>query len=134
VALACAQHYIDMKGVVEPIEKVYSRSNSKRMTNDGTDTTATLMVHRLPLGTQSNHVAEMFLSFTHITPKNVPDIEFSGGKQGKCLVEFKTAEHAELAYNCLVGKEGEDKTGKKQKRLGMKNGGYVCVRKMRAEK
>ncbi|KAL3761042.1 hypothetical protein ACHAWU_005179 [Discostella pseudostelligera] len=132
VALACAQHYLDKKGVVEPIEKVYSRSNSKRM-NDGPGTTATLMVHRLPMGTQSNHIAEMFVAFTYITPKHVPEIEFSG-KQGKCFVEFLTPEHAELAYNSLVGKEGEDKTGKKQKRVGMKSGGYVCVRKMRAEK
>lgn len=137
VALACAQHYLDKKGVVDSIEKVYTRSNSKRMNIDGTDTTttaATLMVHRLPIGTQSNHIAEMFVAFTYITPKHVPEIEFSGGKQGKCFVEFMTAEHAELAYNSLTGKEGEDKTGKKQKRVGMKSGGYVCVRKMRAEK
>eukprot|EP00970_Alexandrium_tamarense_P019393 scaffold13989_cov283-Alexandrium_tamarense.AAC.1 len=72
----------------------------------------------------------MFLAYTCIKPKNVPEITFSG-QHGKCHVEFTSKDHAELAYASLNGEEREDKTGKKQKRVGLKNGSYVCVRKMK---
>ena len=71
----------------------------------------------------------MFMAYAYVKPKNVPEIQFSG-TDGKCNVEFSSKEHAELAYMSLVGDEREDKTGKKQKRVGLKGSGYVCVRKM----
>jgi len=131
VAYECAQHYITNNGKVDPIEKVYSRSNSRKSL-DSTDT-AMLLVHRLPTTTLSQHITEMFIAYTYIKPKVVPDIIFSG-TYGKCHVEFTSREHAELAYNSLVGDEREDKTGKKQKRVSLKGGGYVCVRKMKKGK
>jgi RNA exonuclease 1 len=130
VALQCAEHYRSRGGKVEPVEKVFVRK--ARSNNDAADTTM-LLVHRLPTTTQPNHLVEMFLAYTAIKPKNVPDIMFSGS-HGKCNVEFTTKEHAELAYNSLVGEEREDKTGKKQKRVSLKGGGYVCVRKMKKTK
>ncbi|KAL7540763.1 hypothetical protein ACHAXR_010361 [Thalassiosira sp. AJA248-18] len=137
VALECAQNYVDRNGIVEPIVKVYSRSSSRgRMMNNNLDAndTSTLLVHRLPPSTLPQHIVEMFLAYTCIKPKNVPsEITFSGN-HGKCHVEFTTREHAELAYSCLVGEEREDKSGKKQKRVGLKGGGYVCVRKMKKGK
>jgi hypothetical protein len=131
VALACAEHYISKNGEVDPIEKVFSRSHSR----DGKERlksadTSMLLVHRLPQGSQPGHIMDMLLAFTHVKPKNVEKIIFSG-KHGKCNVEFTTKEHAELAYLTLSGEEHEDKTGKKQKRVKMKNGDYVCVRKMK---
>lgn len=131
VALSCAKHYVDSGGKVSAIEKVYSRSSS-RSRLDAADTTM-LLVHRLPTSTQPNHISEMFIAYTNIKPKSVPEITFSG-VHGKCNVEFTTKEHAELAYATLVGEEREDKTGKKQKRVGLKGGGYVCVRKMKKGK
>jgi len=131
VALACARHYVDNEGKVDPVDKVYSRSSS-RVRTDAADT-AMLLVHRLPNTTLPQHISEMFLAYTHIKPKKVPEIAFSGS-QGKCHVEFSSKEHAELAYATLVGDEREDKTGKKQKRVGLKGGGYVCVRKMKKSK
>jgi len=132
VALACAEHYVSKNGNVEPIEKVFSRSHSRV---DGRDRlksadTSMLLVHRLPQGSQPSHIMDMLLAFTFVKPKNVAEIIFSG-KHGKCHVEFSTKEHAELAYLTLSGDEHEDKTGKKQKRVKMKNGDYVCVRKMK---
>jgi RNA exonuclease 1 len=126
VALDCAEHYRSKGGNVAPVEKVFTR---KRMSTDPADTTM-LLVHRLPATTQPNHLVEMFLAYTNIKPKNVPDILFSGS-HGKCNVEFTTKEHAELAYNTLAGEERKDKTGKEQKRVSLKGGGYVCVRKMK---
>lgn len=127
-ALECAEHYRVKGGKVEPVEKVFIR---KTRSTDAADTTM-LLVHRLPTTTQPSHLVEMFLAYTSIKPKNVPDIMFSGS-HGKCNVEFTTKEHADLAYDTLAGEEREDKTGKKQKRVSLKGGGYVCVRKMKKE-
>ena len=131
VALACADHWVANKGEVDGIDKVFTRSH----TRDGRDKlksadTSMLLVHRLPQGSQPSHIMDMLLAFTFVKPKHVADIQFSG-KHGKCNVEFSTKEHAELAYLSLSGDEHEDKTGKKQKRVKMKNGDYVCVRKMK---
>ena len=132
VTLACARHYVDNDGKVDTIEKVYTRSASKR--SDGPDAeiaTAMLLVHRLPPNALPAHISEMFIEFTSIKPKKVNDITFSGS-HGKCHVEFPSREHADLAYRTLEGKEREDKNGMKQKRVGLKGegAGYVCVRKM----
>ena len=134
VALACADHYVANNGNVDPVEKVFSRSHSR---GDSTTTsrlksadTSLLLVHRLPQGSKPSHISDMLLAFTYVKPKHVPEIIFSG-KHGKCHVEFSSREHAELAYVSLSGDEYEDKTGKKQKRVKMKNGDYVCVRKMK---
>eukprot|EP00804_Cyclotella_cryptica_P018166 CCRYP_005935-RA/>CCRYP_005935-RA protein AED:0.01 eAED:0.01 QI:107/1/1/1/0.5/0.33/3/2235/595 len=129
VALACAEHYVSKNGKVDVIEKVFARSHSGTRERLKSADTAVLLVHRLPRSSQPNHISDMFLAFTCIKPKNVADIVFSG-KHGKCNVEFPTKEHAELAYITLTGGEHEDKTGKKQKRVKLKNGDYVCVRKM----
>jgi RNA exonuclease 1 len=131
VALACAEHWVSKKGIVDPIEKVFVR-NSREGGRDRLKTadTSMLLVHRLPQGSNGHHVSEMLLAFTCIKPKNVTEVQFSG-KHGKCTVEFVTREHAELAYLTLSGEEYEDKTGKKQKRVKLKNGDYVCVRKMK---
>jgi hypothetical protein len=90
-------------------------------------------VHRLPVNTLPEHISEMFLAYASIRPKAVPEIAFAG-PHGKCHVEFASSQHAELAYATLVGEERADKTGKMQKRVGLKGGGYVCVRKMKKGK
>jgi hypothetical protein len=133
VALECAEHWVGNGGKVAPVEKVFTKTRPVgRGRLENADTTL-LLVHRLPPGTQPNHIAEMFLAYTQIKPKHVPEITFSGS-HGKVNVEFTSEEHAELAYVTLVGEEREDKGGKKQKRVGLKGGGYVCVRKMKKGK
>ena len=145
VALACAQYYVDMGGKVNTIDKVYKRSDRPNNNNSSSSTpgggrngssdqqhTSILLVHRLPVNTLPEHLTEMFLAYSSIRPKTVPDIAYTG-VHGKCHVEFTSAAHAELAYSTLVGEERTDKTGKMQKRVGLKGGGYVCVRKMKKE-
>ena len=143
VALACAVQYVERGGKVDPVEKVYRRSDSRGGRRDagggdGSSSsaqqhTSVLLVHRLPVNTLPEHISEMFLAYTSIRPKNIPDIAFAG-QQGKCNVEFASSQHAELAYATLAGDERADKTGKMQKRVGLKGGGYVCVRKMKKGK
>jgi len=125
VTLECAANYVALDGKVSPVEKVYTRSRGAARE----DTSNMLLVHRLPKSTLPEHLSEMFSAYTFIKPKEVPEITFSGA-QGKVLVEFSSREHAELAYTTLKGEEREDKTGKKQKRVSLQGGGYVCVRKM----
>mmetsp|Transcript_19004 Transcript_19004/g.39496 ORF Transcript_19004/g.39496 Transcript_19004/m.39496 type:complete len:631 (-) Transcript_19004:178-2070(-) len=134
VSLECALFWRERDGVVEPVEKVFSRNaGSRGYKSVDPNETATLLVHRLPRTTEVAHIEEMFLAFTFVKPKLVKEIAFSG-THGKCYVEFASADHANLAYDTLLGEEREDKTGKKQKRVGLKGGGYVCVRKMRKGK
>jgi RNA exonuclease 1 len=131
VALLCAEHYVEKNGDVDPVEKVFARNHSRgggeRLRHADT---SMMLVHRLPPNSKASHIMDMFLAFTCVKPKNVADVIFSG-KHGKCHVEFTSKEHAELAYISLTGDEHEDKTGKKQKRVKLKNGDYVCVRKMK---
>ncbi|KAL7484276.1 hypothetical protein ACHAW6_009920 [Cyclotella cf. meneghiniana] len=130
VALACAEHYVSKNGEVDLVEKVFTRNHNGWRERLKSADTAMLLVHRLPRNLQTSHISDMFLALTFVKPKDVADIVFSG-KHGKCNVEFSTKEHAELAYISLSGDEHEDKTGKKQKRVKLKNGDYVCVRKMK---
>jgi len=127
VALMCARHWADNKGNVEPVEKVFRRP-PRRNFKDHAETPV-LMIHRLPKGTRPEHISEMFEAHTNMKPKEVKDITF-GDTHGKGYIEFNSMEHAELAYVSLKGLENQDKTGRKQKRVSLKGGGYVCVRKM----
>jgi hypothetical protein len=93
-----------------------------------------LLVHRLPLNTLPEHILEMFLAYSSIRPKNVPNIDFTG-VYGKCQVEFATSQHAELAYATLAVEEHADNAGRMQKRVGRRGlgggvGGYFWIRKM----
>ncbi|KAL7554986.1 hypothetical protein ACHAWF_018603 [Thalassiosira exigua] len=160
VALECAEDWVAKDGDVEPIEKVFTRTRDhfgrpKRNSRSGRDyrsgrdsaggndssggndededATSFLLVHRLPKGTLSSHIGDMLVVHSFVKPKDVPEVAFSGST-GKCLVEFASTEHAELAYATIAGEEREDKSGKKQKRVGLKGGGYVNVRKMRKER
>ncbi|KAL3811861.1 hypothetical protein ACHAXA_009220 [Cyclostephanos tholiformis] len=130
-------------GNVGPVDRVYRRSDSRGGRGEAAGLSSSqqqqqqhtnvLLVHRLPVNTLPEHISEMFLAYASIRPKTVPDIAFAG-PHGKCHVEFSSSQHAELAYATLVGEERADKTGKMQKRVGLKGGGYVCVRKMKKEK
>lgn len=143
VSLECALHYMEKDGNVGPVDRVYRRSDSRggrgESAGGGSSSSSSqshtnfLLVHRLPVNVLPGHISEMFLAYASIRPKTVPDIAFTG-PHGKCNVEFSSSQHAELAYATLVGDERADKTGKMQKRVSLKGGGYVCVRKMTKEK
>jgi hypothetical protein len=87
-----------------------------------------LLVHRLPLDMLPEHISLKFLEYSSIRPKNVHDIDFKGPK-GKCLVEFASSQHAELAYATLAVEEYADSAGRMQKRVGSV-GDYFWIRKM----
>ena len=42
--------------------------------------------------------------------------------------EFSSEAHAALAFESLAGPNRPDKSGRPQKRVYLKGGGYICVR------
>ncbi len=116
--------YVKKDGKPEPIERTL-RDKKKGMDE--------LFVHRIPKGMKPEHIKNMFLTYTFITPEEVPDIVF-GADTGKTTVTFASAQHANLAFKSLDGDAAPDKTGRMQKRIYLRNGSYAYVRKMTMDK
>jgi RNA exonuclease 1 len=94
-----------------------------------------LFVHRIPKNLcEESHLSRMFLHHTSIEPKTVEDIEFAGTEIGKTHIIFRSGKHASLAFDSLEGIGHPDASGKLQKKVFLKSGGYVRVRKMVHEK
>jgi hypothetical protein len=94
---------------------------------------STLLVHHIPAFCGEEHLERMFVSFTNVAPVKVNPIsrtmDATEESQGKTLVQFLTAKHAELAFETLQGAIKPDKQNRPQKRVFLKNGSYVNVRK-----
>ena len=73
------------------------------------------------------------MNHTSVQPTEVPDVEFNSDT-GKTTVTFASVQHANLAFNALAGEPKPDKTGRMQKRVYLRTGGYIAVRKMIAPK
>jgi RNA exonuclease 1 len=124
MSMECLKVWLKKGGKVEPIVRVATASYAQK-----------LFVHRIPKKTcEASHLSRMFLHHTTIEPVSVEDIEFGSNDVGKTYILFKTGAHASLAFDSLEGKAEPDATGKLQKKVFLKNGGYVRVRKMVREK
>jgi RNA exonuclease 1 len=119
-ALACVSHWMERDGKVDLVER------SKRHHHH---TGNKLFVHRIPTMCKADHLKNMFLKHTDIQPTDVDEIQFSG-QTGKTHVVFKSARHADLAFDTLDGTAEEEKSGRLQKKVYLRNGDYVRVRKM----
>jgi len=117
--------FIKTNGKTELIERSFS-SKTRRSSND-------LFVHRIPKGCQPEHIKNMFLSHTSIQPEEVTDIIYNSDT-GKTTVSFLTSGHAKLAFDSFDNEEKPDKTGRMQKRVYLRNGGYAYIRKMTMDK
>jgi RNA exonuclease 1 len=116
-AFECVLHYVEKNGDVEPVERM-----PKHKANQ-------LFVHRIPKQCKPQHITNMFLNHTGVQPTEVEDLEFSGDS-GKAHVTFRSTRHAGLAFDTLEGTAEADKSGKMQKKVFLRNGSYVRVRKM----
>jgi len=127
-AFDCVNHYREKRGCVESIER------SKRTERTRQEHAIQLFVHRIPRSVDETHLSILFVSHADITPQEVQPIE-SGEKYGKTLVLFRSEAHASLAFDCLDGsKPEEDASGRLQKKIFLKNGDYIRVRKMTFER
>ena len=116
-AFECVLHYVEKNGDVEPIERIPKNNGHQ------------LFVHRIPKQCKPQHLTNMFLNHTGVQPTEVEDLEFSGDT-GKAHVTFRSTRHAGLAFDTLEGTAEADKSGKLQKKVFLRNGSYVRVRKM----
>ncbi|CAB9520969.1 Small RNA degrading nuclease [Seminavis robusta] len=148
-ALLCLDFYREKDGDVEEIVRTPSnkRRNSKRA--DGVATTGAgtpsggipegrthhqLFVHRIPKSCKGEHIIKMFLEHTAVAPDQVNDIDFSSGSKGKTIISFKSPRHAFLAFDTLKGTAEPEKSGRLQKKVFLRDGDYVRIRKMAFEK
>lgn len=126
VSLECCNYFLSNDGHVEEVTRTRK--------NFGSDTYDSLLVHRIPRQScEKKDILDLFLYNCFIKPKEVNDIEF-GTSTGKTFVRFSTNKHASLAFESLKGNPAPDKTGKLQKKVYMRNGDYVQVRKMMKSK
>jgi RNA exonuclease 1 len=124
VAFQCLEKYRLADGNMEKIP---------RTSRNRTDYNCQLFVHRIPKGmVDESQLANMFLAHTDIQPTEVDEIDFSGNS-GKTHVHFRTGKHGNLAFESLEGKAEADLSGRLQKKVFLRNGNYVRVRKMAYE-
>lgn len=120
-ALECVLHWVQNDGNVELVE----RSVKQRPESKGHQ----LFIHRIPKICNEEHLSSMFLKHSYVQPIEVEDIQFSGSS-GKTHVSFKSPRHANLAFDTLDGTAEEEKSGRLQKKVYLRNGDYIRVRKM----
>lgn len=126
VTLACLEHYREKEGKVEPIQ---------RSAKDLKDKCAKqLFIHRIPKNLTDTHLAQMFTLFTDIQPSEVESIDFGSNGNGKTTVNFRSERHANLAFDTLEGKPETEASGRLQKKVYLRDGNYIRVRKMAFEK
>lgn len=116
-ALECVMHWVEKDGDVETIERTAKHKGNQ------------LFVHRIPKQCQTHHLTNMFVKHTSVEPLSVDDIEYAGD-MGKTHVIFRSPRHASLAFDTLEGTAEPDKSGRLQKKVFLRNGDYVRVRKM----
>jgi RNA exonuclease 1 len=119
-ALECVLHWMKRNGKVDLIERTVKQTSHKGHQ---------LFVHRIPKQCKAEHLVNMFLKHTTVQPVEVDDILFSGNT-GKTYVSFKSPAHANLAFNTIEGDSEEDLSERLQKKVFLRNGDYVRVRKM----
>jgi RNA exonuclease 1 len=124
MSMECLKHWLKHDGKVDSIVREEKATYGSQ-----------LFVHRIPKSVcNESHLSRMFLYHTSIEPKTVEDIEFAGTEIGKTHIIFRSWKHASLAFDSLEGIGHPDASGKLQKKVFLKSGGYVRVRKMVHEK
>lgn len=125
MAMQAALH-VKRNGLPEPI----SRTVPLERLNDVHE--ASLLVHKIPEVCTNDHIFQMIIANTNIVPLQVLPIsrmQTSENSFGKTSVIFSSKAHAELAFASISGPNRPDKNDKPQKRVYLKGGGYICIRK-----
>lgn len=123
-ALKCLDYYREKKGNVEEITRTPKAVDTSNRTHHK------LFVHRIPKYCTDKHLAKMFLEHTSIAPEDVEDIEFGTARKGKTHVIFRSPRHAGLAFDTISGAPEREASGRLQKKVYLRDGEYVQVRKM----
>lgn len=120
--------YAALHNDIPPIVRTGAISNSE----------CSLLVHRIPSSCTSENIHEMFKSQTNIVPVNISVLAIDtsssspksvDGPTGKVVAIFSSHRHADLAFESIIGDTKPDKSGRPQKRVYLKSGGYICIRR-----
>jgi RNA exonuclease 1 len=143
MAYQIVEHYCTKKGKVDSIPR---SANTKSASFNGlraSDYASQLFVHRIPKNVcDETQLLQMFLSYTHVQPIKVDEIEYGTNSSttpdhtntsGKTHVHFSSGRHGNLAFDSLDGKAVADTSGRLQKKVFLKNGNYIRIRKMAYE-
>lgn len=112
--------------------------SSAPITRSVSEASASLLVHRIPDTCTELHFYQLFVKQASVIPVGVNPITKSAVESGnsdatipagKTTVVFASAAHADLALDAIVGPNRPDNSNRMQKRVYLKGGGYVCVRK-----
>ena len=111
--------YIARKGSHPPIHRTRNESEA-----------SSLLCHKIPDICTEDHIRQMFAELTCVLPTSISTI-VRGSTQGtgKTTVRFASVRHADLAFESLVGPIRQEKSNREQKRVYLKGGGHLCVRK-----
>jgi hypothetical protein len=104
----------------------------------GASVPCSLLVHRIPDYCSEQHIQEMMVAYTQVMPAKIGPIlrgapstgsDGNAVPSGRCTVFFASQIHCDLAFESISGPNRPDKQGRDQKRVYLKGGGYICVRK-----
>ena len=145
MAYEVVEHFRTKKGKVDGIPRS-TMANAKSSFSNGlrsSDYECQLFVHRIPKNAcDEAQLLQMFVSYTHVQPIKVDEIEYGNNNSntpdhantsGKTHVHFSSARHGNLAFDSLDGKAVADASGRLQKKVFLKNGNYLRIRKMAYE-
>ncbi len=105
------------------------RSPKKARGPSSTNGEDTCLVHRIPTSMTSAFLSKTIASHAKVVPVEVTEVEFPEGAMGRCIVRFTSAKHCEMAFDALAGPAKGDVNGRMQKRVYMKTGEYVFIRR-----
>lgn len=131
IAFQCLEYYRQHEGNVPSIVRT-----ARPVKNNAESYARQLFVHRIPKDVcNETQLAAMFLAHTNVQAVSVDTIEYtSGGKIGKTVVHFSSGRHGDLAFDTLEGKAVADASGRLQKKVYLRKGDYIRVRKMAFER
>ena len=117
----------------DKVPTITPRSGSTHSAN----TINQMMIHRIPHFCHAADIKQMIMEYTHIVPSKVDNVEFSvvasdsktAESFGHTHITFSTPEHAELAFTSIVGPNRPDKQNRPQKRIYLKSGGHIYIRR-----
>ena len=89
-----------------------------------------LLVHKIPDYCTEAQLQQMMVDNSKILPVSVLPITRGGtANTGKTTIKFASVAHADLAFASIAGPVRPEKSNREQKRIYLKGGGYICVRK-----
>jgi hypothetical protein len=122
-------HFVRLNGLQPPIPRL-------QRSPDVLDQSHMLLVHRIPDLLSDIDIFNMIVRQSSVVPISVQPIVRSGitdtsekSGNGKTSIIFSSTNHCNLAFDAIPGPDRPDKGGKAQKRVYLKGGGYLCVRK-----